>query len=160
MQTISAHRRHLSRVLWISGFLLIVLISWFGISRLLVWGNTTWNTLVYGYPRTFQMDAVIGHQDSASQPTHLIAINRHGEIDIIEFPGGDATKAHTYVLKGLTGLTSDTDPVTLQLVDPTHDGKPDLLITVGHTESILINDKGSFRPPTPAERQLFFSTHS
>jgi len=38
-------------------------------------------------PRTFQVDAVVGHNDSAQIPAILIAINLNSRIEIIEFPG-------------------------------------------------------------------------
>src|SRR5690349_12145390 len=53
------------------------------------WMTTTWDDWHYGRPRTFQCDAVVGHSDSPAQPSHFIALNLHGHIEVIELPGGD-----------------------------------------------------------------------
>ncbi len=34
------------------------------------------------YPRTFQVDAVVGHNDSATNPSHFIAMNLNGRIEM------------------------------------------------------------------------------
>src|SRR6266487_4661311 len=43
----------------------------------------------YGYPRTYQTDAVVGHGDSLAHPSHFIAINLDGHLEVIELSGGD-----------------------------------------------------------------------
>ena len=45
----------------------------------------------YGYPRTWQADAVVGHSDSPERPSHFIFLNLHGHVVIIEIPGGDVS---------------------------------------------------------------------
>jgi hypothetical protein len=42
---------------------------------LLAWVNTSLDDLHYGRPRTFQVDAVVGHGDSAATPSHFLALN-------------------------------------------------------------------------------------
>jgi hypothetical protein len=62
-------------------FLLIVL------SHAFVEGGTTlYDTAVYGTPRTFQIDARVGHEGASQQPSHFIALNDQGQIEVIEFP--------------------------------------------------------------------------
>jgi len=39
---------------------------------------------------------VVGHNDSEAHPSHFIAINVDRHVDVIEFPGGDASKARIY----------------------------------------------------------------
>src|SRR5579863_4317604 len=39
------------------------------------WVGTTLDDLRYGYPRTFQIDAYVGHNESAGTPSHFIALN-------------------------------------------------------------------------------------
>ncbi len=104
----------------------------------LAWGTNEYNNIVYGYPRTFQTDAVVGHNhDSPSNPSHFIAINLHGQIVIIELPAGDPTKSIDYVLSNqLTGPGSDLYPVTLTFVK--RDGKVDMLVHIeGQTITFL-----------------------
>ena len=43
--------------------------------------------VTYGYPRTYQTDAAVGHGDRAHPLSHFIAINLHGVIEVIEIPG-------------------------------------------------------------------------
>ncbi|GHO90189.1 hypothetical protein KSF_002370 [Reticulibacter mediterranei] len=54
------------------------------------WVQTTWDDFQYGQPRTFQTDAFVGHEMGRT-PSHFIALNMQGQIEIIELPGSDAT---------------------------------------------------------------------
>lgn len=146
-------RRRFHPLFWVGLGLLTIMLLWTGISQLLAWGDNEWNNLRYGYPRTFQIDAVIGNGDSQTHPSHLLALNLSGEIILEVFPAGDASHAKDYILTTLAGPSSDLTPVTLRLIDPLHTGKPDLVVTVGSIQSIMMNDQGSFRSPTPAEQQ-------
>ena len=58
-----------------------------------------------GILRTAQLDAVVGHNDSAAHPTHFIFINLHGQIQIIEIQGGDAAKLMSTLVLPFTVLT-------------------------------------------------------
>jgi hypothetical protein len=53
------------------------------------WWQTWSDDRTYGSPRTFQIDAVVGHDDSPRHPSHFLALNLHGELIVIELPGGD-----------------------------------------------------------------------
>ncbi|HET8841394.1 MAG TPA: hypothetical protein VFN35_07990 [Ktedonobacteraceae bacterium] len=146
------HRQH--PLFWLGVGVLLLLALWVGLTQLVTWATNAINDFRYGYPRAFQLDAVLGHQDSAAHPTHLLVLNLHGEILLEEMPGGDVSKARSYILTSLVGSGSDLLPVTLQLL-PRQDrpGQPDLVVQVGDTISLMINDQGKFRPPTPAKRQ-------
>ena len=146
-------RRRLHPLFWLGISALLLLLLWWAISQALVWGTNELNTLRYGYPRTFQVDAVVGQNDDAQHPSHFIALNLHGTVTIIDFPGGDASKARDCVLTSVVGSDSDLDPVTLKFVDVSHNGKPDMLINIGNVEALLVNDQGTFRSPSPAEQQ-------
>jgi len=50
----------------------------------------------YGFPRTYQVDEVVGHDDSTSHPTHFIFLNLKGRVVIIELPGGKSANARIY----------------------------------------------------------------
>jgi len=146
-------KRRFHPMFWLGVGALVLLLLWVGISQLVTWGGNTLNDLRYGYPRTFQMDAVISHHDDPAYPTHLLALNLHGEIILEEFPGGDVSQARSYLLTTLVGPGSDQAVVTLRLIDPLYTGKPDVIVTVGDLLIILVNDQSGFRPPTPSERQ-------
>ena len=110
----------------------------------LVWGTMTYNDLRYGRPRTFQIDAIVGHNDSAAHPTHLVAMNLKGQIEILELPGGDASHARMLVGPTLSGDGSDLMPVTLQLVDRQGNHHPDLLVQCGGIELWFKNERTGF----------------
>ena len=116
------------------------------------WFTTTLDDLRYGRPRTFQIDAYVGHNEVPGMPSHFLAINLHGRIEIIELPGGDASHARIYIGPQLYGSDADLIPVTLSFIDVNGDHKPDMIINFQGTQVVFINDQGGFRPLRPEER--------
>jgi hypothetical protein len=116
------------------------------------WFTTTLDDLRYGRPRTFQVDAYVGHNEAPGMPSHFLAVNLHGRIEIIELPGGDASHARIYIGPQLYGSDADLIPVTLSFIDVNGDHKPDMIITFQGTHVVFINDQGGFRPLRPQER--------
>lgn len=133
--------------------MLAMLVLWMLFSAGLKWWDNTMNYIHYGYPRTYQVDAVVGHSDSVTDPSHFLAMNFHGHIEVIEFPGGDGTHARVYLGPQLFGPDADQTPVTLQFADVNGDHKPDMLVFFQSSWIVLINDQGTFRTPTSQERQ-------
>jgi hypothetical protein len=119
---------------------------------LLGWLGTTMDDLHYGHPRTYQVDAVVGHNDSVARPSHFLALNLKGQIEVIEFPAGDATHAKIYLGPHLYGSSADLVPVTLQFIDSRHDHQPDMIVQVQGEQIIFRNSQGSFHAP-PANPQ-------
>ena len=148
-----SNKRRFHPVFWLGVGALVLLLLWWGLSQALTWGTNELNYIRYGYPRTFQMDAVVGQGDSQQHPSHFIALNLHGNVLIIDFPGGDPSKARYFQITGVLGPNSDLDPVTLSFVDVNKNGQPDMLINIGGVQSVLVNDQGTFRLPTPGEQQ-------
>jgi hypothetical protein len=132
--------------------LLIMVMGYLLFGAVSAWWQTTVDGWRYGYPRTYQTDAVVGHHDSPANPSHFIAINLHSHIEVIEFPGGDVTHARVYLGPTLIGTGQDLAPVTLTFKDVTGDGKPDLIVSVGGTIVVFINENGQFRPLKPGEQ--------
>src|SRR5258706_12618358 len=91
---------------------------------------------IYGYPRTFQVDANVGHGDNNFPVSHFIALNLNGRIEVIEIPQGDAEKLqpHLYLIARLAMQGSDLVPVTVSFGDMNGDGKPDMLVTFNGTQ--------------------------
>jgi hypothetical protein len=106
----------------------------------------------YGRPRTFQTDAYVGHNESPGMPSHFLAVNLQGRIEIIELPGGDASHACIYIGPQLYGSDADLIPVTLSFIDVNGDKKPDMIMNFQGTHVVFINDQGGFRPLRPEER--------
>jgi hypothetical protein len=145
-------KRHIH---WLGIFgvgMLAMLAIWTGLAMLGSWWQVHQDDATYGRPRTFQTDAVVGHNnDSASNPSHFIAINLNRHIIIIELPAGDSTKAKIYNGPTLIGDGQELTPVTLTFKDVNGDGLQDMEIHVQEQTLIMINDQGSFRPPKPGE---------
>lgn len=107
------------------------------------WVGTVSDDLRYGRPRTTQIDAFVGHE-SGQTASHFLAINWHGRAEIIEFPGGDASKAKVYLGPQLTGPDADLIPITLQFVNRTGDHLPDMIVQFGAVEVSYTNEHGTF----------------
>ncbi len=143
-----------SRPHWllIVGLILFVLVVGYVLLTVFFgWWQETQETWHYGYPRTSQTDAVVGHSDSAPHPSHFIALNLHGQVEVIEFPGGDAFHAKVYVGPTLMGTNADLAVVTLSFQDVNGDGKPDLVITVQGGHFVFLNSGTQFRPVTASD---------
>ncbi len=125
---------------------------WIGLTYLFALGQTTLNDWHYSRPRTYQTDAVVGHGDSASNPSHFIAVNLNRHVLVIEVPGGDPTKARIYPITTLFGDGQDLTPVTLTFKDVNGDGKLDMEIHIQDQTLVMINENGSFRPLKAGEK--------
>lgn len=116
------------------------------------WWQIHQDDVQYGRPRTYQFDAVVGHNDSPAHPTHFICINLNRHVEIIEFPGGDATHARVYQGPVLYGNGQDLTPVTATVRDVNGDGKPDLIVHILGQQIVFINTGTQFRPLNPGEQ--------
>jgi hypothetical protein len=127
------------------GMVLMVLF-FVGLSALSSWWTNHQVDATYGYPRTYQVDAVVGHDDSADHPSHFIFLNLSGHVIIIELPGGDVSHAKIY--SGPTIFTDDAAsvPVTGEFKDVNGDGKIDLIIHIQDQRIIYLNDGSQFKP--------------
>ncbi len=102
----------------------------------------------YGYPRTFQTDANVGHGGTE----HFLALNNHGVIEVVEIPNdpGKTSQPRLYVIVRLSSQGADLVPATLSFPDVNGDGKPDMQVTVldGSNPSvwILFNNGTTFVP--------------
>jgi hypothetical protein len=110
------------------------------------WWRVYQDDLHYGRPRTYQIDAVVGHGDSAANPTHFIFLNLHRHVEIIEIDGGDPAHTHIYVGPVLFGDGQDLTPVTGEIRDVNKDGKPDLIVHIQNQEIVYLNNGTIFVP--------------
>lgn len=116
-----------------------------GFSAFASWWQLHQDDSTYGRPRTYQLDAVVGHQDNKANPSHFIFLNLNGRVVIIELPGGDS--AHTLIYTGpsLVGDGGDLIPVTGEFKDVNGDKKPDMIVHVQNQTLIFINEGTKFR---------------
>ncbi len=143
-------KRRFHVLVYVGCGMVAMVLLWFVLSSLLTWWSTYQDDLHYGRPRTYQCDATVGHND-AQTPSHFIALNLNRHIEVIEFPGGDATKAKVYIVPSMLQEGNDLAVVTVSFKDLTRDGKPDMIITVGNDKFVFINANGQFRPVQPGD---------
>ena len=145
-------RQRVHWLVYVGLSLLIMLLGWVSLSFLSQWWQVSQDDWHYGRPRTFQVDAVVGHADSPAHPSHFLALNLSRHIEIIEFPGGDATHARVYLGPTLIGEGEDLAVVTLRFKDVNGDGKPDMIVSVQDSTIIYLNENGQFRPLKAGEQ--------
>jgi hypothetical protein len=135
-------RRFSPTAIFIGMFITVILLM--GISWLLSWWQIYQDDLHYGRPRTFQMDAVVGHGDSEQHPTHFIFLNLNRHIEIIEIPGGDPSRTRVYSGPVLFGDGQDLTPVTGEIRED--NGRKDLVVHIQNQMIVLVNDGSTFHP--------------
>jgi hypothetical protein len=138
-------------VLTLAVGMLLMLLLVFGVNAFTSWLHFEQNNLTYGTPRTYQFNAVVGHNDSPNNPTHFMIINLNRHIEIVEFPGGDTTHARIYTGPVLLGDGENLTPVTATVKDVNGDGKPDLILHIQDQVVVFINTGTEFRPLQPGE---------
>ncbi|HEU5376687.1 MAG TPA: hypothetical protein VFV38_14725 [Ktedonobacteraceae bacterium] len=144
---VSRKRRRFRWLFWVGLVLLVMIVGYVGLGAFGSWWTNHQNDVTYGYPRTFQVDSVVGHHDSTNHPSHFIAVNLKGRITIIEIPGGDVSKSVIYTGPTLLGDGSDLTPVTLSFSHSNGNGKPNMLVHVADQTIVFLNNGTKFVPP-------------
>lgn len=139
-------------LVWLGLGMIAMLLLYRAYSNALNWWQIHQDDGTYGRPRTFQIDAVVGHNDSATSPSHFEALNLNRHVIVIELPGGDPTKARIYPVTTLFGDGQELTPVTLSFKDVDGDGLVDMEIHIENQTLVMINDNGGFRPLKAGER--------
>jgi hypothetical protein len=130
-------RRKLHWLFFAGLAMIIMLVGWTAINLFGTWWQTHQDDVTYGTPRTFQLDAIVGHNnDSQTSPTHFIAENLHDKIIVVEIPAGDISKSRSFAITTLT-QGSELTPVTIELRDVNADGRPDLLVHIGEPGNVF-----------------------
>lgn len=146
-------RRNVHWLLYVGIGMIAALALWELSASVLSWGTGLYNNVIYGYPRTFQVDAAVGHNDSVKNPSHFMALNLHGQVIIIEFPGGDPSKAVDYTGPKLFEAGADQTPITLSFTDMNRDGKTDMIVHIGDQDIIFYNNGTKFVTQPPGSSQ-------
>ena len=129
----------------------LAVLLYFGITSLFAWTQTKLDDIKYGRPRTSQLSAPVGHNETNGALTHFVAMNLNRQVTVIEFPGGDVTKPRVIVGPYLFGRAEDLTVVKLRTEDVNGDDKKDLLVQVKDERLVYINDGTNFRPITAEE---------
>ena len=140
-------------LLYVGVGLFLVLLGYVGLTDFTNWWQGHQDDATYGMPRTYQTDAVVGHNnDSTAHPSHFQAENLKGEIIVIELPAGDVTKARSYFITTIPGNDA-TVPAKVIFQDTTNDGKLDMVVVIGDPGSqvtiTLYNDGTQFTGKHP-----------
>lgn len=132
--------------------MLAMLVLWMLASSVLAWGIQRYDDIIYGNPRTYQTDQAVGHGgDSATHPSHFIAVNLHRQAVVYEIMAGDPAKSVSYVAPVyIVGEGGDLAPITLEFRDVTGDHRLDMVIHIHLPSqdqiSVFVNDGTKFRP--------------
>lgn len=145
-------RIRLHPLVFVGLFLFIMIFGWLSFNAVTTWWQIHQDDVTYGRPRTYQLDAVVGHGDSQQNPSHFMAMNLNRHVFVIECPGGDCTKAKIFNGPTLLGNGQDLTPVTLTFKDVDEDGKLDMEVHILDQTIIYINTGTDFRPLKPGEQ--------
>ena len=140
-------RFHVPRLPAYAGFAGLVMFGgWFGINVGIQAFQGWQDDMHYGRPRTYQTDAVVGHNhDSSVNPSHFIVLNLQGHITVIELAAGDPGKTHVYKTGiALLGSGQYITPTQVTFKDLDRDGKPDMIVSVGDQSIAFKNENDTF----------------
>lgn len=137
-------KRSNHRLLCVGIGMVTMFVLWIGFQMFGNWWTLHQIDSQYGFPRTYQVDEVVGHSDSTDHPSHFIFENLHAHIIVIELPGGDASHAHIYVGPTLFSDNADSVPVTGEFKD-VGNGKIDMIIHIGDQRIVYLNDGTQFK---------------
>jgi hypothetical protein len=84
-QPIAQTKRRVHWLTWVGVAFFIMIIGWVAFNAVSSWWQGVLDNFTYGTPRTFQIDANVGHNGRVS---HFIAINLNGEVEVIETQKG------------------------------------------------------------------------
>jgi hypothetical protein len=140
-------RRRVHWLLYVGIAIFAVIAIWQGLNGVAFFWQQKQDDWTYGKNRVYSTDAVVGHNDSPSNPSHFIAVNDKGNIYVIELQGGDTSKSHMYTITTIEGNTNNP-PVVVFFQDLNRDHRPDMIIQIGDPGSSfdinLFNNGTSF----------------
>lgn len=132
----------------------VVQLALLGLALLLAQRGPVWlDDLRYGRPRTTQLSAYIGINETSGSPTQFTAMNLNRRVVVLMLPGGEPAKAQSLTGPYLFGAREDLTPVDLAVADRNGDGAADLTVSVKQEELIYLNTGETLRLITAAERE-------
>src|SRR6266851_4725926 len=136
-------------VIWLCIGLIVMIVGWWLLSWLANWWQGVQDNMKYGNPRTFQTEQYMNLGDSPAHPDHFIAINLHGEIEVIVMNSLDHTRNTMY---GLTNVGNESIPATLSFRDTSGSGRMDVIVTIGDSTpyTLILLNNGKTLVPTQA----------
>jgi hypothetical protein len=141
-------KKRLHPLVFVGIALFAMIVGYAALTALGSWWQGVQDDWHYGYPRTFQTDANVGHYGRVS---HFVCLNLHGEIEVIETQLGHPEASKIYIVMVLPA-DQDHVPVTISFQDINGDGKLDGLIHIGATEIPMYNNGTTFQSQPPAAK--------
>src|SRR6266700_3915295 len=138
-------RRKNHVLLYIGIGMLLMVLGWISLQLLGNWWTNYQLNSTYQYPRIYQASEVVGHADSTDHPSNFIFENLHGQVLIIEFPGGDYAHARIYKGPMLFSDSADQIPVTAEFKDVNGDGKVDIVLHIQDQRIVFFNTGTGFK---------------
>jgi hypothetical protein len=138
-------KRRVNLMVFVGLAMAIMVVGYVLLSAFGAWWQGKQDDWKYGVPRTFQADQFVGHSDSPTHPNHFVAINLGGTIEVVEINTQIPKDDHIY---GITTASDSLTPVSIAFNDINHDGKVDLLITIGDSNPytvVMLNNGSVFQ---------------
>jgi len=126
----------LAMFIMIAGYMVITAIG--------AWWQAKQDDWKYGVPRTFQVEQYVNQGDSPAHPDHFIALNLGGIVEVVQLNPQIPKDDHVYPI---TTVSDSSTPVSVRFDDTNHDGKIDMLVTIGDSNPytvILLNNGTQF----------------
>jgi hypothetical protein len=149
----------LNPLLTIAAYGLALLAAAMVIQAIVTWSQRKIDDLRYGTPRMVVTAGFVGHGEAQGEPTHIIALNLHGQISVIELPGGDVSKMNVLLGPLMVGRDGEYVVPRPSLRDLNGDGHVDLLVALEGETLVYVNRNGAFQPLTPEERASLVGTN-
>lgn len=138
----SRRRTHWSLILGIGMILMLMLYVCFQL--LSNWWTEHQLDATYGFPRTYQIDAVVYPGDTSDHPSHYIFLNLNSTVEIIELPHDDS--AHARIYKGPTIFSEQASLVPVTGEFKVVSSKVEMLVHIQNQIILYINDGTQFKP--------------
>lgn len=137
---------------YVATALVAAVVLYMVLSAIVGWGISKYDDVRYGTTRTYHTDEYMGIDDSATSPTHFVAMNINRQVVVMQIPGGDTSK--TRIINGpyLFGSNEDRTPVILNFSDVNADGLKDMIVNVKNEALIYLNRGDHLSLMTPEER--------
>ncbi len=137
-------RRKIHWLLILGIGMVLMLLLWVSFSWLTAWWTMHQLDATYGFPRTYQVDAIVYSGDTSDHPSHYLFLNLNGTVQVIELPHGDSAHAHIY--KGPTLFSDNADLIPITGEFKQVNGKEEMLVHIQDQTLIYVNDGTQFKP--------------
>lgn len=144
---ISPRRRRFHWLFWVGVVMFIAVFGTWVVNNVGTWWINEQNNFNYGMPRTYQIDAVVFKNDTLETPTHVIALNLNGKIEIIVMPQGKSQNAKIYDGPEILAPNPSFVPVTVSFEDVDGSGRKAMLVHIETQTIVYPNDGNQFQTP-------------